>query len=124
MARGSDVARGLRVSRLQGEIGLVLVREATLGAMLANCARLIVENADAALARIWTVNDAGDELELQASAGMYTDLDGEQSRIRVGEYMIGMIAQERAAHLTNSVVGDPAAKNRLITIHPKPVLGD
>ena len=51
-------------------------------------------------------------LELQASAGMYTDVDGPHSRIPMGQFKIGMIAQERKAHLTNDVLNDPRISNR------------
>src|SRR6185295_2558293 len=56
--------------------------------------------------RIWTLNEAEGVLELQASAGLYTHLDGPHGRVPVGMYKIGRIAQERRPHLTNRVVGD------------------
>ena len=46
-------------------------------------------------------------LELQASAGLYTHVDGPHGRLPVGASKIGRIAQERQPHLTNSVVDDP-----------------
>ena len=52
-------------------------------------------------------NPHEDVLELRASAGLYTHLDGPHSRVPVGKYKIGLIAQERKPHLTNAVVGDP-----------------
>ena len=60
-----------------------------------------------AFARIWTLNQAGDTLELQASAGMYTHLDGAHATVPVGQFKIGLIAAERAPHLTNDVLHDP-----------------
>jgi PAS domain S-box-containing protein len=66
----------------------------------------IVRYLDAAFARIWTVNDQADMLELQASAGQYTRLDGEHARVPVGQLKIGLIAQERKPHLTNDVLND------------------
>ena len=54
----------------------------------------------------------GDVLELQASAGLYTHLDGPHSRVPVGQYKIGLIAQERKPHLTNTVVGDPRVSDQ------------
>jgi len=121
----------LKVSQLQGEIGLVLVRESTLRAMLQSCAELMVKYLDAALVRIWTVDASGEVLELQASAGMYTHLDGTHSRIRVGEYKIGLIARERAPHLTNRVAGDSrvhdqkwAKREKLVGFAGHPLLVD
>ena len=46
-------------------------------------------------------------LNSQASAGLYTHLDGPHSRVPVGQLKIGLIAAERKPHLTNEVIGDP-----------------
>ena len=67
---------------------------------------LIVQHLGASFARVWTLNEATNTLELQASAGLYTHLDGPHSRVPVGKFKIGLIAQERLPHLTNQVVGD------------------
>src|SRR3990172_2879005 len=44
---------------------------------------------------------------MQASAGMYTHINGPHGRVPVGKFKIGMIAEERRPHMTNEVVGDP-----------------
>jgi anti-anti-sigma regulatory factor len=75
--------------------------------MLQLCAEAVVRHLDAAFARVWTLDETEDVLELQASAGMYTHLDGAHGRVPVGKFKIGLIAAERKAHLTNQVVGDP-----------------
>jgi formate hydrogenlyase transcriptional activator len=80
--------------------------------MLRDCTEAMVRHLDAAFARIWTVNKAGDMLELQASSGMYTHLDGPHSRVPVGKLKIGLIAQERAPHLTNDVLNDPRVSDK------------
>src|SRR6185369_14315716 len=51
-------------------------------------------------------------LELKASAGLYTHLDGPHGRVRVGELKIGLIAQEKKPYLTNSVQTDPRLSDR------------
>src|SRR5439155_15997472 len=78
-----------------------------LRAMVQLCAEALVRHLDVAFARIWTLYDASGILELQASAGMYTHINGAHSRVRLGQYEIGAIARERRPHLTNQVVGDP-----------------
>jgi PAS domain S-box-containing protein len=67
----------------------------------------MVHHLDAAFARIWTLTPGEHVLQLQASAGLYTHLDGPHSRVPVGQFKIGLIAQERQPHLTNAVIGDP-----------------
>jgi PAS domain S-box-containing protein len=80
--------------------------ESGLQPILQLSADAIVRHREAAFARIWTINDQGNMLELQASAGQYTRLDGEHARVPVGKLKIGLIAQERKPHLTNDVQND------------------
>lgn len=96
-----------RLAELVAQVGLTLTAAEGLRSTLQACAEAIVTHTHAAFARIWTLNDAEGVLELQASAGMYTHLDGPHSRVPVGMYKIGSIAQERQPHLTNQVIGDP-----------------
>ncbi|HTL18110.1 MAG TPA: PAS domain S-box protein, partial [Patescibacteria group bacterium] len=49
---------------------------------------------------------------LQASAGAYTHLDGPHSRVLVGQYKIGLIAQDKTPLLTNSVQSDPRVSDQ------------
>ena len=74
--------------------------------MLQRSAEAMVRHLDGAFARIWTLNDRQNVLELQASAGLYTRLDGEHARVPVGNLSIGLIAQERKPHLTNEILND------------------
>ena len=106
------LAERMRLLALNASVGEALVQGDGLGAMLRRCAEAMVEHLDGAFARIWTLDEDEGVLELRASAGMYTHLDGPHGRVRVGEYKIGLIAQERRPHLTNSVVGDPRVSDR------------
>ncbi len=81
--------------------------DAPLDTILRECAEVVVRHADAAFARIWLVNETENMLELHASAGMYTHLDGPHSRVRVGTLKIGRIAATGQPHLTNNVQHDP-----------------
>lgn len=102
-----SLAERTRIAVLSTDIGIALTQGVTLQDMLRRCAAAIVQHMDAAFARIWTLNARERVLELQASAGMYTHTDGPHGRVPVGKFKIGLIAEERAPHLTNSVVGDP-----------------
>jgi hypothetical protein len=53
---------------------------------LERSAWLMVHFLDAAFVRIWTLNVESNILELQASAGMYTHLDGAHARVPVGQF--------------------------------------
>lgn len=83
----------------------------TLPQMLQSCAQAVVNHVDAALARIWLLDSAGEKLVLQASAGLYTDLQGAQQFITLGQGKIGTLAQQRKAELTNAVTHDALLAN-------------
>jgi PAS domain S-box-containing protein len=101
-----------RLSAFRAEIGMALAQQKDLKGILRNCAGAVVRHLDAAFARIWTLSGDGRELELQASAGMYTRLDGPHSRIPVGQHKIGLIAQERRPHFTNDAQNDPRVSDK------------
>jgi len=106
------IAHRTGLAALNAEVSLALTHGGPSGEMLRRCAETLVTHLDAAFVRIWTLNEAENVLELQASAGMYTHLDGPHGRVPVGKYKIGLIAQERKPHLTNSVVGDPRVNDQ------------
>jgi len=97
---------------VRADVSMAFGKEESLKTILRECSEAIVRHLDAAFARIWTLSDDGQMLELQASAGMYTHLDGPHSHIPMGQFKIGMIAQERKPHLTNNVLNDPRITDR------------
>ncbi|HXJ88183.1 MAG TPA: PAS domain S-box protein [Candidatus Binatia bacterium] len=97
---------------VRADVSMAFGKDESLKATLGECSEAIVRHLDAAFARIWTLSGDGRMLELQASAGMYTHLDGPHSRIPIGRFKIGMIAQERKPHLTNDVLNDPRISDR------------
>lgn len=101
----------VRVFAFSARVAQALTTATTLPVMLQQCCEVMVQELDAAFARVWTLG-AGDVLELQASAGLYTHLDGEHARVPVGTLKIGLIAKERKPHLTNSVIGDERVGNQ------------
>src|SRR5262245_5381698 len=101
-----------RLSGVRAEIAKALASKDTLKGILQNCSETLVRHLDASFVRIWTLKNGGSELELQASAGIYTRRDGRYSRIRIGDIKIGLIAKERQAHLTNDVQNDPRIRDQ------------
>lgn len=95
-----------RHAALAADVGRALVSRDDLTQRLQAVAEAVVEHIDAAFARIWTVAPGHDVLELQASAGLYTHLDGQHSMIPIGNLKIGTIAASRTPHLTNDVPND------------------
>jgi len=100
------------LAMLRANIGVALTREQSLDEMLQECCEVFVNNIDTALARIWTLDRKSNTLELQASAGIYTHTDGDHSQIPMGQYKIGLIAEEKKPHISNSLINEPHIHNQ------------
>lgn len=96
-----------RLSTLLADVGIALTGTESLQQGLQQCAEILVRDIDAAFARVWVVNEKEDVLELQASAGLYTHIDGGHARVPIGEHKIGRIAESGEPHLSNTVTEDP-----------------
>ncbi len=101
-----------RQAGVRADVSAAFSKSTHLGEILRGCTEAIVRHLDAAFARIWMLNNDEGMLELQASAGMYTRLDGSYSRIPVGDLKVGWIAREKQAHLTNDVMNDPRVNDK------------
>jgi PAS domain S-box-containing protein len=104
--------RASRQATFGAAIGAAFARGPSLGAMLKASTDAVVTHLDASFARIWTLDAAGTTLELQASSGLYTHIDGPHGRVPVGAFKIGRIAEERKAHLSNDVANDPRVSDQ------------
>ena len=101
-----------RQAGVRADVSVAFSKPTHLAKILRACTEAIVRHLDAAFARIWMLNKDESTLELQASAGMYTRLDGSYSRIPVGDLKVGWIAREKKAHLTNDVMTDPRVNDK------------
>ncbi len=102
----AELRERVRLTALRADISAALVSGESLSAVLQHCAEALVKHLDAAFARVWTLNESQNVLELQASAGLYTHLNGPHGRVKVGEFKIGRIAQSAQPLLTNDVQQD------------------
>jgi PAS domain S-box-containing protein len=99
-------------AQLRAEVGAALAHPGTLQEMLQPCAEAMVRHLGGAFARIWVLPPHCQVLELRASAGRYTHLDGAHARIPLGQLKIGQIARQGTPVLTNDVPGDPRIQDR------------
>ena len=113
---GQKQAEELRAARsrqvaVRADVSSTLATDDTMGGILQSCAEAVVKHLGAAFARIWVVSKDRRFLELTASAGIYTRLDGAHRLVPVGHLKIGLIASERTPHVTNDVINDPRLSN-------------
>jgi PAS domain S-box-containing protein len=106
-------ARAARHAFLRSEVSAAFNESrGSLRTILQLCAEAVVRHLDAAFARIWTLDGDQNMLELQASAGLYTHLDGKHARIPVGSHKIGLVGAERKPDLTNNVQADERVSDK------------
>jgi PAS domain S-box-containing protein len=98
----------VRLAELGAEVGAALTKGKDLRDSLQRCAESLIGHTGASFCRIWVIDKEDPEiLELKASAGLYTRIDGRHSRKKVGDLKVGKIAREGKPYLTNSILGDP-----------------
>ena len=110
-AKEAEAERAL-LAELGRDVAIALSQGDTLRELLQPCAELVLRYLDAAFTRIWWLPPGRDVLELQASAGLYTHLDGPHAHIPLGQFKIGRIAQDRRPVLTNEAQSDPHIHDR------------
>ncbi|MEH2326049.1 MAG: GAF domain-containing protein [Nostoc sp.] len=108
----SALAERARLANFRADVDAALTQSDNLQNMMRRCTDALVEHLDAAFARIWTLNKKDNVLELQVSSGMYTHINGSHKCVPVGQFKIGLIAEEGKPHLTNSVQTDPRVANK------------
>jgi two-component system, cell cycle sensor histidine kinase and response regulator CckA len=94
------------LAALAADVGRAVIHNATVESMLSTCCDCFVNHLGAALARIWTLDNASGLLELQASSGGSRRPEYLYERLALGHLEIGRIASDRARILSNDVQGD------------------
>ncbi len=87
-----------QLAAFRADVGSALAKTDYLSGILQACTEAMVKHLQAAFARIWILK--GDILELQASAGIYTRLDGTYSRVPLNQL------QQRQPYLCNQIFND------------------
>lgn len=100
-----------RLSSLNADIGAALTTSDEFDIVLFHCADALVKHLDAAFARIWLLDEPHEILELKASAGIYTHLDGKYSKIKTNSHKIGEIATSGKPYCINDVLQEPGIEN-------------
>ncbi len=109
------VRRRARHAALRADANAALAENVTLQDTLQRCAEATIHHLDAALTRIWLLDEDGKDddapmapmLRLQDCAGLSTALDGPYARVPLGVHRTGLIAQQRRPYLTNDLRADP-----------------
>lgn len=103
--------RRMLLARLVAEVSTALAGSQPFTETLGQVTGALVGYLDAAMARIWTLDEAAGMLVLQASSGVQTDPNEPYGRIPLGELKVGRIAQDRVPHITNQLLDDATFVN-------------
>jgi len=96
------------LASIDAEIGQTLTRGAPLQETLNACLETLLKYTGTSFARIWTLSDTDPTLlELRASTGLFTRIDGRHRFKRIGELKVGIIARDKQPIITNELLGDP-----------------
>lgn len=93
----------VNLAELSAEIGYALDQGTQLSAMLQTCTTSIVQHLPVARAEVWTLNDAGNHLELQASAGLEAPPSSLPVQVTLATSALGHLAQAKEAYLAHTV---------------------
>lgn len=112
------------------EFGQLLMAQPDPGSVYEKATHQLVERFQMAFARIWILHEQTNELELQASAGEYTHLDGAHSRIPLdSDFKLAWIVREATPHISNDLLHDPriddkewAKENNMVAFAGYPLL--
>jgi len=107
--RESDALRSRQARQfaLRADVAFGLTTGDNLRSFLHRAMQSVVKHLDGAFARVWTLNVEDNMLELEASAGIYTHIDGPHGRIPVGTLKVGLIAKTRMPEVSQHLVTDP-----------------
>ncbi len=111
---GHDITERKQKEKLQQlnlKISQSLTESNVLQKMLQSCAESMVNSLRSVLVRIWIYNEHDAKLELQASAGIHTHIDGDHGLIPIGQGKVGKIAQQRCVFRSNDIANDPLIAN-------------
>jgi PAS domain S-box-containing protein len=103
-----ELSEKSRLADLAVEVGVVLTRRNELSEILQTCSEAMVKHLDAALARIWMLNERKVALELQASAATEKLPEG----VQLGQTIVGRIAKARTPYRTNAVLGELSTREQ------------
>lgn len=85
----------LRAAQFLSEVRAAFTEDSSPAESLTRGAEVVVEHLGASFARIWLLSPTEPVLELLASAGMYTHLDGPHARIDMGKGLVGLVGARR-----------------------------
>jgi PAS domain S-box-containing protein len=106
----AEMAEGSRLAAMVTEVCKTLDMAKTLREGLQQCVEVLVRDVDGGVARIWTLNHSDDVLELQASAGMDTQIAGAPPCLPIGLTEFPLRVENRVVGVVEAFLGPSLTK--------------
>jgi PAS domain S-box-containing protein len=95
---------------LRADINAALAEKGTTSQRtLERCTEALVQHLGVDLARIWTLDQEQDTLELRASSGIYTQIESDAAHLTAGAAQIGLIAKTHEPFTVQDLARDDQA---------------
>lgn len=104
--------RRTELMHLLNQVGEHLASELRTQAIVQYVTNVLVDRLRITFARVWLYDNISDELVLRSSSGLYTETTGTFSRLKIGQYRVGMIAALRQAFVTHDVANEAGLGER------------
>jgi PAS domain S-box-containing protein len=101
-----EIRSRARQAAFGADVAIALTEATDLQKGLLHAAEAMVRHLDAAVARIWLLDETDTSLNLTASAGLVTHPGEITARVAVGQFKVGRIAAEGRSHVTNDIAHD------------------
>lgn len=98
-----------RMAVLRAEVAIETGTDASTQSVLQQVSEALHNRLDLALARVWTLEESTGILVLRSSAGVFTDINGLDSKIPLGKSAVGRAAERNDIYISNNVRQDCAA---------------
>ncbi|MEM7032633.1 MAG: histidine kinase dimerization/phospho-acceptor domain-containing protein, partial [Chloroflexota bacterium] len=105
------LTQSAQLAMFNADTTLSLIQNNNLETVLQHCTEVMIQHLDGYLARIWLFNSTEKVLELQASAGRHTNLNGEHSRIPLGEKRLCLAGQDGVPYVINDIHNETTIDN-------------
>ena len=124
-----ELRAGARQAAFTADVATALTEAKDVQTALHRSAEAMVRHLDAAVARIWLLDERQAALTLAASAGLVTHPGEIAARVAVGQFKVGRIVVDKQPHVTNDIAHDRefrdaswAVENRLVSFAGHPLI--
>lgn len=98
-----DIAERARLALLRAETALEFATDLPRNVVLQHISEALLKRLNLALVRVWSLDENAHTLVLRSSVGFFSGLDGPESKVPLGQSVIGRTAERHKPYLSNKI---------------------